>query len=124
MEENQDEKTEQLLDALTIAEERLRELEPLLQSITKIKQSEEEKLRENIYLEALHHTALDLMNRRDQREVLESILTRAGDVLFAPHGFVAIITDDHMIKIKVGTGIYAPYSQCRVKYETGLITQV
>ena len=124
MEENQDEKTVQLRDEITTAEKRLRELEPLLQSITKIKQSEEEKIRENIYLEALHHTALDLMNRRDQREVLESILTRAGDVLFAPHGFVAIITDDHMIKIKVGTGIYAPYSQCRVKYETGLITQV
>ncbi len=61
MEENQDEKTVQLRDEITTAEKRLRELEPLLQSITKIKQSEEEKIRENIYLEALHHTALDFV---------------------------------------------------------------
>jgi PAS domain S-box-containing protein len=45
-------------------------------------------VRQNEYLAALHEVTLGLITRLDQRELLEAIITRAAQLLHAPHGFV------------------------------------
>jgi PAS domain S-box-containing protein len=45
-------------------------------------------VRQNEYLAALHEVTLGLITRLDRRGLLDAIITRAAQLLHAPHGFV------------------------------------
>jgi hypothetical protein len=51
----------------------------------------DEMQRQNAYLAALHEVTLGLITRLDHRELLEAIITRAAQLLDAPHGFVYLL---------------------------------
>ena len=63
-------------------------------------------LRQNEYLAALHEVTLGLITRLDRRELLEAIITRAAQLLDAPHGFVYLLEPGASeMACKVGVGV-------------------
>ncbi len=72
----------------------------------------EEKLhRQADYLTALNETALGLLNRSDLRPLLESILTRACDLLNTEHGLIELVTlDGSVLRQEVGHGVLARFN--------------
>ncbi|HVO44131.1 MAG TPA: GAF domain-containing protein, partial [Aggregatilineales bacterium] len=68
-----------------------------------------EKLqRQNEYLSALHQTALGMISRLDLNELLEALMTRVGQLLDTPHGFIFLTNPDHpdIIELKIGKGVF------------------
>lgn len=72
----------------------------------------EEKLqRQADYLTALNETALGLLNRSDLRPLLESILTRACDLLHTEHGLIELVLPDgSALRQEVGYGVLAKFN--------------
>ncbi len=68
----------------------------------------QEKLRRQAqYLGALNQTTLGIISRLDLDELLQAIITRAGQLLDAPHGYIYLADEDQgEIRRKVGVGIY------------------
>ena len=63
-------------------------------------------VRQNEYLAALHEVTLGLITRLDYRELLEAIITRAAQLLDAPHGFVYLLEPGASeMECKVGVGV-------------------
>jgi signal transduction histidine kinase/DNA-binding response OmpR family regulator/CHASE3 domain sensor protein len=63
--------------------------------------------RQNAWLEALHETTLGIVNHLELEELLETILTRAGELLDAPHGYVYLAAPDGAtIERTVARGLY------------------
>ena len=76
--------------------------------ITSRKLVEEALQRQNVYLAALHETALGLITRLELNDLLEAIVARVGQLLGTPHGFVFLLTPgEDEIEQKVGTGLFA-----------------
>ncbi len=67
------------------------------EDITQRKQVEETVRRQNQYLNALHQITLDLLNRRDLNDLLQTIVDRAAELLDAPYGCVALAEDDLLV---------------------------
>ena len=60
------------------------------------------------YLRALDETALALLDRHDQEDLLDTIIGRATALLGTPHGFVQLLDGDGASTvIRSGTGLYA-----------------
>jgi PAS domain S-box-containing protein len=77
--------------------------------VTKPKQAQQ-TWQPNEYLEALHETALALMNRLDLADLLQAIVARAAQLLGTAHGYVSLVEADQKgIEIKVGVGLYSQY---------------
>lgn len=70
----------------------------------------EQGYQQQVYLKALHETALALMNRLNIKDLLETIVKRACEILKTPHGFIYLTQPevDAMV-LKVGTGTYQSY---------------
>jgi PAS domain S-box-containing protein len=68
----------------------------------------QEKLRRQAeYLAALNETTLGIISRLELEELLQAIITRAGQLLDAPHGFIYLADEDEdAIRRKVGVGVY------------------
>jgi PAS domain S-box-containing protein len=65
----------------------------------------DQMVRQNEYLAALHEVTLGLITRLDHRELLEAIITRAAQLLNAPHGFVYLLEPGASeMECKVGVG--------------------
>jgi signal transduction histidine kinase/CheY-like chemotaxis protein/putative methionine-R-sulfoxide reductase with GAF domain len=65
----------------------------------------DQMVRQNAYLAALHEVTLGLITRLDHRELLEAIITRAAQLLDAPHGFVYLLEPGASeMECKVGVG--------------------
>jgi len=89
------------------------------------KRAEEALRRQNEYLSALHETALGLMNRLELKDVLENIVTRAAQLLGAPHGYIYLAEPGETeIKWKVGVGIFSVPPHDPIKPGDGLTGQV
>jgi PAS domain S-box-containing protein len=87
--------TQQAEEARTAAEQANRERGALL----------DEMVRQNQYLAALHDTTVGLISRLDVNELLEALVTRAGQLLDAPHGFIFLAEPgDEELECKVGVG--------------------
>ena len=69
----------------------------------------EEALRlQNAYLGALHETSLGIIGRLQVQELLETLVTRAGQLLNTPHGFVYLRdANGQHFECKVGVSIFA-----------------
>lgn len=65
--------------------------------ITARKKAEETLRRRNDYLGALHYVAVDLLNRREVAEVLQTIVERAAELLDAPYGEISLIEADELV---------------------------
>lgn len=89
------------------------------------RRAEEAVRQQNTYLMALHDTTLGLMNRLDLQELLQSILSRAAELVGTQHGYVHLMGQDAAgtppeLEMRVGIGIYEDFVGTRVKPGQGL----
>ena len=93
--------------------------------ITERKRAEEALQQQNEYLATLHATTLGLMSRLDLSELLQDIVSRAGQLLGTPHGFMYLLEPgQEEIEQKVGLGIFANGIGYRLKRGQGLSGRV
>jgi PAS domain S-box-containing protein len=87
--------------------------------------AEEALRRQKEYMEALHDTALALVNRLDLDGLLETIVARAGALVGAVDGFVYLVdeTEDAVI-LRVGVGIFSNRIGTRLGRGQGLAGNV
>ena len=78
-------------------------------------------VRQNQYLAALHDTTVGLISHLDVNELLETVLTRAGQLLDAPHGFIYLAEPgDTALVCRVGVGALSVRVGTRLKPGEGL----
>ena len=88
--------------------------------ITERKRVEEALRQQNEYLAALHATTLGLLSRLDLSELLQDIVSRAGQLLDTPHGFMFLLEPgDDEFEQKVGLGVFAETIGVRLKRGVG-----
>ena len=59
------------------------------------------------YLAALNETTLGIISRLDLDELLQAVVTRAGDLLDAPHGYIYLADETEPgIRRRIGVGVY------------------
>jgi signal transduction histidine kinase/CheY-like chemotaxis protein/HPt (histidine-containing phosphotransfer) domain-containing protein/PAS domain-containing protein len=93
--------------------------------ITDQKRSEVVLQRQNQYLEALHETTGGLISRLDLNELLQVIITRAGQLLGTTHGFVFLLDDDQQtLEQKVAVGIFVKAIGMQLKPGEGVSGRV
>ena len=92
--------------------------------ITQRVQAEEALRQQNEYLAALHATTLGLLGRLDLSELLQDIVSRAGQLLDTPHGFMFLLEpEEEEFEQKVGLGIFAETIGVRLKRDEGPLTR-
>lgn len=73
-------------------------------------QAETLLLRQAAYLNALHETTLNIVNRLELRPLLESILTRACDLVGTQHALIELVVPDgSALRLELGRGSPAPH---------------
>jgi diguanylate cyclase (GGDEF)-like protein len=73
------------------------------------------------YLRALDETAIALLDRHGQDELLETILTRATALLGTPHGYLYLAEPgDEALVVRHGTGMYADYLGFHLPVDRGV----
>ncbi len=89
--------------------------------ITDRKRSEDATQRQNEYLNALHATTLGLMRRLELKELLETLIHRAGQLLGTDHGFIYLAeAGADEIEQKVAVGTFTRFMGFRLKRHEGL----
>jgi len=77
------------------------------------------------YLAALHETTVGLISRLDVTELLQTLITRAGQLLNAPHGFIYLLEPGQAeMECKVGVGVLSRSIGTRRKPGEGLTGKV
>ncbi|HKP53750.1 MAG TPA: hypothetical protein VJ183_14000 [Chloroflexia bacterium] len=93
--------------------------------ITERKRIEEALQQQNDYLAALNATTLGLVSRLDLNELLQDIVTRAGQLLGAQHGALYLLEPGgEDLEGKVGIGAFIDGVGARLKRGEGLTSQV
>jgi len=99
--------------------------EKLRAQVAERERADEQLRRQNEYLGALHEVTLGLMNRLDLTDVLEAIVTRAGQLLGTPHGYIYLVEPEKdLIEAKVALGVFAGQAGYRMKRGEGVGGQV
>lgn len=77
------------------------------QDITELRRAEMSLTRQNRFFAALHETVVQILDRLDPAEVLESVIRRAGGLMSADHGWITTVTPGggHLV-IESGIGKY------------------
>lgn len=89
--------------------------------ITERKRAEAALQQQNEYLAALHETTLGLISRLDLNELLQALITRAGQLLGTPHGFIFLLdSGEGEIEQKIGLGLFAEAIGNRLKPGEGV----
>lgn len=91
------------------------------------KQTEELLRVESQYLEALHETALGLMNRLELPDSLHTIITRAGALLGTTHGYIMLVDEEAAepeMVVAIGTGFFTNQVGFRVKSGVGMAGKI
>ncbi len=86
--------------------------------ITERKQAEIAMRRQNEYLVALHDTTLGLITRLDLNNLLKTLVTRAGQLLDTPHGYIFLVENgagQTELEVKVGVGALSQVIGYRTK---------
>jgi len=97
----------------------------VITDLTERRKTQEAEQQHQAYLEALHETALTLMNRLDLTELLDTIISRAGNLVGTEHGFIHLVTDDEkMMILRVGTGFYSSQVNLALLFGEGLSGKV
>ncbi|MFI5254110.1 MAG: putative bifunctional diguanylate cyclase/phosphodiesterase [Candidatus Limnocylindrales bacterium] len=77
------------------------------------------------YQDALHQTALGLMQRLDQKELLLSIATRAAALVGTEHAYVYLADPAHeALEVAIGIGVYESYVGYRLRCGEGVAGRV
>jgi len=80
---------------------------------------------QNVYLEALHETTLNLIGRLDLKELLEDLVRRAGRLMNTQHGFIIYGEPGAEVnKWQVGIGVYNRLVGRQIKPGEGLAGKV
>jgi signal transduction histidine kinase/CheY-like chemotaxis protein len=75
----------------------------------------------NEYLAALHETTLGLISRLELDELLQALVSRAGQLLGTDHGFIYLLTaDEEELEQNVATGIFKEALGFRLKKGEGV----
>ena len=94
-------------------------------NISERKKIDEALKQQNQYLAALHATTLGLISHLDLNELLETIVSRAGQLLNTPHGFIFLVDPEaDVLEQKVGIGVFADAIGMRLKRGEGVSGQV
>jgi signal transduction histidine kinase/DNA-binding response OmpR family regulator/methyl-accepting chemotaxis protein len=81
--------------------------------------------RQNEYLAALHNTTLGIISRFDLKDLLQTLMGRAGQLLSAPHGFIYLVEPNGIeMERKVGLGSFNDLPVTRLKRGEGLSGRV
>ncbi len=83
----------------------------------------EERLQKQAeYLTALHETALGLVNRLELHPLLESIITRASELLETPHvALHLVLPDESALKQELGLGIFVQFDEIITHENYGVV---
>ncbi len=104
-------------DGRTIERQR-RELE---QGLAEQELTDEAVRQQNAYLAALHEATFAVMQRRDLVDVLRTIVSRAGELLNAAHGYAYLLDPDGQAMVMaVATGVFATRVGSRVNFGAGM----
>jgi PAS domain S-box-containing protein len=77
------------------------------------------------YLTALHETTFGLLNRLELNPLLESILTRAGELLETPHISIDLTSrDGSTLRQEIGTGVFKDWNGIYTQKGEGLTGKV
>ncbi len=94
-------------------------------NITERKQAEQAIHQQNEYLAALHDTALGVISRLQLNESLHALISRAGQLLGTPHGYIFLLAPElDELEQRVGVGLFADTVGARLKPGEGLSGQV
>ena len=93
--------------------------------ITERKRAQEALQQQNEYLAALHATTLGLLSRLDLSELLQDIVSRAGQLLGTRHGFMFLLEPgEEELEQKVGVGVFADAIGFRLRRGEGVSGRV
>jgi GAF domain-containing protein len=82
-------------------------------------------VQQNEYLAALHETTVALMGRLEVTELLETLITRAGQLLNAPHAFIYLLEPgESELECKIGVGALSQAVGSRRKPGEGLAGKI
>jgi PAS domain S-box-containing protein len=97
----------------------------IIRDITARKRLEETLHRQKEYLAALHETTLGLINRLDLQELLQALISRAGQLLDTTHGFIYLVDcEKQILECRVGGGIFAGVLGSTLRMGQGLSGKV
>lgn len=100
-------------------------LQGVMYDITAHKRAQQALTQQNEYLAALHATALGLIGRLEVRELLETIVARAGALVGTPHGFIYLYNSaSGELELSLGLGNYDHDVGFRLKPGEGLAGKV
>jgi PAS domain S-box-containing protein len=86
------------------------------EDITERKQAEEALRRQHAYLAALQETTLGLIGRLELTDLLQNIITRAGELLGTTHGYIFLLEPGEAeMRMHVGSGMYNPFVGYRLQ---------
>lgn len=93
--------------------------------ITELKLTQEALSRQNAYLAALHDTTLTLISHLDLNDLLENLVSRAGELMGATHGFIYLVEpEENVLELKVGVGAFSRTPTLRLRSGEGLSGRV
>ncbi len=91
----------------------------------RVKRRTRELAEANEYLAALHETTLGLISRLDLDDLLTALVSRAGQLLGTPHGFIYLVEPEEAgLERKVGIGVFSQTFDLRLKSGEGLSGKV
>ena len=97
----------------------------IIRDNTERKQMEDALHRQKEYLAALHETTLSLINRLNLQDLLQALITRAGQLLGTPHGFIYLVNPEKMVlECRVGVGIFSGVLGSTLRLGQGLSGKV
>lgn len=93
----------------------------LTREIDARKEAQEKVNSQKEYLQALYETTLGLIGRLEIQDLFEDLVTRAGQLMGTPHGFIYILEPgENEIECKVGLGLFSNLVGYRAKRGDGL----
>jgi diguanylate cyclase (GGDEF)-like protein/PAS domain S-box-containing protein len=97
----------------------------MARDITERIRNEQAQRRQNEYLSALHQTALASMRRSDVKDLLETIVSRAGALVDTPHGY-AYLCDEETgeLEVRAGVGSFVEWMGYRMRAGQGLAGRI
>ncbi len=94
-----------------------------LRDITDVKQAELALHQKNVYLEALHETALGLMNRLELDELLDLLIKRANQLVNTKHGYIYLVKGQ-VLELVAGSGMFTDLLGLEIRRGEGASGQV
>jgi PAS domain S-box-containing protein len=81
--------------------------EELIAANEELRQQFDKAHRDNRFLQALHDTTLEIMNRLDSKDLLEAVITRAGQLAKTEHGYIYLVNrEKNILELTYSSGYY------------------